>query len=99
VLLIQYCSGDKIETDEMVGACSSYGVEERPIRYFVGNPEGKRSLGRPRCKWENNIKKGVQKVGCWVYGLDRLFLSITACRTCVLAVPRTSKVGLTKFGN
>jgi hypothetical protein len=31
--------------------------ERRGIyRVLVGKPEGKRSLGRPRCMWKNNIK-------------------------------------------
>jgi hypothetical protein len=36
-------------------------------RVLVGKPEGKRPLGRPRRKWENNIKRGLQEVGggCW----------------------------------
>ena len=29
-------------------------------------PEGKRPLGRPRPRWENNIKMDLQKVGCAV---------------------------------
>jgi len=29
---------------------------------LVGKPEGKRSLGRPRCKWEDNIKMDPQEV-------------------------------------
>ena len=36
VLLTQYCSGDKIEKDEMGGACSTYGGEERRIQGFGG---------------------------------------------------------------
>ena len=36
VLLPQYCSGDKIEKDEMGWACSTYGVEERHIQDFGG---------------------------------------------------------------
>ena len=31
-------------------------------RVLVGKPEGKRPLGRPRCRWEDNIKKAVQEV-------------------------------------
>jgi hypothetical protein len=31
---------------------------------LVGKPEGKRSLGRPRHRWEDNIKMDIQKVGC-----------------------------------
>jgi hypothetical protein len=41
-------------------------MEERRgvYRVLVGNPEGKRSLGRPRRKWEDNIKMYLQEVGC-----------------------------------
>jgi len=34
-------------------------------RVLVGKPEGKRPLGRPRCRWEN-IKMDLQEVGCGV---------------------------------
>ena len=30
----------------------------------MGKPEGKRPLGRPRGRWENNIKMDLQEVGC-----------------------------------
>ena len=30
----------------------------------MGKPEGKRPLGRPRRRWENNIKMDIQKVEC-----------------------------------
>ena len=32
-------------------------------KVLVGKPEGKRPLGRPRCKWEDNIKMDLQEVG------------------------------------
>ena len=32
-------------------------------RVLVGKPEGKRLLGRPRRRWEDNIKKDLQEVG------------------------------------
>ena len=32
-------------------------------RFLVGKPEGKRPLGRPRRRWEYNIKMALQKVG------------------------------------
>jgi hypothetical protein len=39
-------------------------VEGRKLyRVLVGKPEGKRPLGRPRCRWEDNIKMDVQEVG------------------------------------
>jgi hypothetical protein len=30
----------------------------------VGKPEGKIQLGRPRCRWDGNIKMELQQVGC-----------------------------------
>jgi len=30
----------------------------------VGKPEGKRPLGRPRRRWEDNIKMNLREVGC-----------------------------------
>ena len=38
--------------------------EDREVdRVLVGKPEGKRPLGRPRCRWEDNIKMDLQEVG------------------------------------
>jgi hypothetical protein len=38
--------------------------EERGVhRVLVGKPEGKRPLGRPRRRWEDNIKMDRQEVG------------------------------------
>jgi len=33
-------------------------------RVLVGKPEGKRPLGRPSCRWEDNIKMDLREVGC-----------------------------------
>jgi len=33
-------------------------------RVLVGKPEGKRPLGRPIRRWEDNINMDLQKVGC-----------------------------------
>jgi hypothetical protein len=32
-------------------------------RVLVGKPEGKRPLGRSRCRWEDNIKMDLQEFG------------------------------------
>jgi hypothetical protein len=40
--------------------------ESRSIQGFGGQPEGKRPLGRPKHRWEDNIKMDLQKVGCEV---------------------------------
>ena len=37
----------------------------------MGKPKGKRPLGRPRRRWEDNIKMDLQKVEIWEHGLDR----------------------------
>jgi hypothetical protein len=37
---------------------------------LVGKPEGKSSLGRPRRRWEDNMKMDLQEVG-WGDGLDQ----------------------------
>jgi hypothetical protein len=50
----------------MSRACSTYGREEKPIHCFVLKPERKRTLGRPRRRWEDNIKMDIQEVGCEV---------------------------------
>jgi hypothetical protein len=34
-----------------------------PYGVWVGRPQGKRPLGRPRRRWENNIKMDLQEVG------------------------------------
>jgi hypothetical protein len=39
------------------------GVGRGVHRILVGKPEGKRPLGRPRCRWEDNIKIDLQEVG------------------------------------
>jgi hypothetical protein len=35
-------------------------------RASVGKPEGRRPLGRPRSRWEDNIKMDLREVGCRV---------------------------------
>jgi hypothetical protein len=71
--MTQYCSGDKIKKNEMGGACSAYGERGGFYRFLVGKPEEKRPLGRPRRKWEDNIKMDLQKVGCG--GMDWIELA------------------------
>jgi hypothetical protein len=58
------CAGDKIENNEMGGECSADGEETGMCRVLVGKSEGKRPLGRPRRRWEDNIRLDLQEVGC-----------------------------------
>jgi hypothetical protein len=43
---------------------NAYGV-------LVGKPEGRRPVGRPRCKWEDNIKLDSREIGggnmAWIH--------------------------------
>ena len=50
----------------MGGVYSAYGGGVRCIEGFGGNTEGKRPFGRPRRRWEDNIKMDLQEVGCGV---------------------------------
>jgi len=40
------------------------GERRGVYRVFVGKPEGKRPLGRPSRRWEDNIKVDLQEVAC-----------------------------------
>jgi hypothetical protein len=42
-------------------------------RVLVGKAERKRPLGRPKCRWEDNIKMDLQEVGCG--GMDSIKLA------------------------
>ena len=46
------------------GHVTRMGERRGAYRDLVGKPKGKRPLGRPRCRRENNIKTDLQEVGC-----------------------------------
>jgi hypothetical protein len=46
-----------------VGYVARMGEERGAYRVLVGRPEGRRPLGRPRRRWEYNIKMDLQEVG------------------------------------
>jgi hypothetical protein len=47
-----------------VGHVACMGEGTGVYRVLVGKPEQKRPLGRPRHRWEDNIKMDLQEVGC-----------------------------------
>jgi hypothetical protein len=64
-------------------------------RILVGNPEGKRPLGRPRLRWEDNIEMYIRKLGwCgmdWAdLALDRVWLEFLVNADMELRVPYTA---------
>jgi hypothetical protein len=54
------------------GYVARIGEERGAHRLLVGKPEGKKPLGRPRRRWEDNIKMDLQEVGVgcgdWIVG-------------------------------
>jgi hypothetical protein len=49
------------------GHVARMGEKTGAYRILVGRPEGRRPLGRPRRRWENNIKMDIQEMtwGAW----------------------------------
>jgi hypothetical protein len=43
--------------------CSTNGEKRNAYGILVGEPEGKRPLGRPRRRWEDNIKMDLRETG------------------------------------
>jgi hypothetical protein len=46
------------------GHVARMGEGRGMYRILVGKPEGKRSLGRPRYRWEDNVRMDLQEVEC-----------------------------------
>ena len=46
------------------GHVARMGEERGVYRVLLGKPEGRRLLGRPRCRWVDNIRMDLQEVGC-----------------------------------
>jgi hypothetical protein len=47
----------------MSGPCSTNGEKRNVYRLLVGMPERKRPLGRPRCRWVDNIRVDLGEIG------------------------------------
>jgi hypothetical protein len=45
----------------MGGACSTNGEKRNAYRLLIGKPKVKRSLGRPRRRWVDNIKMDLER--------------------------------------
>ena len=60
--------------DVFIYLFSTYEGEERFIRGFVGETRGKETTGKPRHRWEDNIKMNLQEVG-WRRCMDWIDLA------------------------
>jgi hypothetical protein len=62
----------------------------KTYRVLVGKLEGERPLGRPRRRWEDNIKMDLQEVGCggmdWIDQWIVIEIAQPGCRNPVIAV-------------
>ena len=52
---------------------TNVGNDSEVLRVLAGKPEGNRPLGRPKRRWEDNIKLNLQEVAC--EGMDRIDLA------------------------
>ncbi|KAJ4431300.1 hypothetical protein ANN_19897 [Periplaneta americana] len=52
-----------VERLRWAGHVARMGESRNAYRVLVGRPEGKRPLGRPRCRWEDNIRMDLREVG------------------------------------
>jgi hypothetical protein len=50
----------QVKEDEMGRACSTNGEKRKAYRILVGKPEGRRPLGKPRHRREDNIKMDLR---------------------------------------
>ena len=57
----------------LTGHVARMGERRGVQRVLVGKPEGKSPLGRPRRRWEDNIKIDLEEVGCG--GMDWIELA------------------------
>jgi hypothetical protein len=64
----------------MGGAYNTYGERRGVCRVLVGKPEEKRPLGRPRRRWEDNIKTDLQEEGCGAWTVSVLLRMGTGVR-------------------
>ena len=68
------------------GHVARMGEERGVYRIFVGKPEGRRLLGRPRRRWVDNIRMDLQEVGCGYTDWIGLAQDRDSCRRLVSAV-------------
>jgi hypothetical protein len=70
----------------MVGSCGVHEDMRNAYKILAEKPEGKRPLGRPRRRWEDNIKVDLREIG--IEGVDWIELAHDRdqWRTCVNVV-------------
>jgi hypothetical protein len=75
------------------GQVARMGEGRGVYRVLVGRPEGKRPPGRPRFRWENNIKLDLREIGIDGANWIRLAQDRVQWRACVNTVMNLKKAG------
>jgi hypothetical protein len=65
LIILRYTKyyGDQINEDDRGGTCSKYGEIRNTHNILVVKSEGKRPFGRPRRRWEDNIRLDLGGIG------------------------------------
>jgi hypothetical protein len=79
------CSDDKIETNKWAVHVAGMGEMRGVCRVLVGKPEGKRTFGRPRRRWEEIKKSGN---ACY-HSMQNLFCSSLLSKNIKIKIYRT----------
>jgi hypothetical protein len=64
--------------------CSTSGETRNAYRMLVGKAEGTRPLGRPRCRWMDNIKIDLRDIGwdgraCYLHSVTAVLFTFSHC--------------------
>jgi hypothetical protein len=62
------------------------GEERKLYKVLVGKPEGKKPLGRRRCRWEDGVRMDLREIGLGDVDWIRLAQDRDGCRAVVSAV-------------
>jgi hypothetical protein len=62
-IILRILLGSLNQTMKWAGHVARMGEGRGIYRVLVGRPEGKKPLGRPRRRWENNIKVDLREIG------------------------------------
>jgi hypothetical protein len=89
----------QVKKNEVGGTCGTHGRGEKSVQGFLGNPEGKRPLGRPRRMWEDVIQMDLREewLGCvdWIQLVqerDRWRAVVNAVMNLRVLAPRSELV-------
>jgi hypothetical protein len=82
----------------MGGVCGTHGRAEKVFRVLVGKPEGKRSLRKPKHRWNDGIRLELREIyrGCGVDSVE-LGQRLVAC-SCERGDEHSGSIATELFG-